>query len=65
MCYRISEDGYSLDVTGGGIWLGVTVINIRLFSRKPELHWPALVWLISSAIADVTLTGSLTYYLVR
>jgi hypothetical protein len=50
---------------GGGIWLGVTVISIRQFVRKPELHWPALTWLLASAIADITITTSLAYYLVR
>ncbi|KAF5383048.1 hypothetical protein D9615_004798 [Tricholomella constricta] len=50
---------------GGGVWLTVTVIIIRRYSRKPELHWPALVWLLASAIADVTITVSLATNLAR
>lgn len=29
------------------------------------LHWPALTWLIASAVADITITASLCYYLAR
>lgn len=43
----------------------VTVTHVRRFARKPELHWPALTWLLASAIADVTITVSLAYNLVR
>jgi len=50
---------------GGGIWLTVTIIHIRRFARKPELHWPALLWLLASAIADVTITVSLTWNLAK
>lgn len=50
---------------GGGTWLSVTVVHVRRYSRKPELHWPALLWLLSSAIADVTITISLVFNLAR
>ncbi|TFK21502.1 hypothetical protein FA15DRAFT_78689 [Coprinopsis marcescibilis] len=50
---------------GGGIWLSVTVTQIREFARKPELHWPALLWLLSSAIVDVVITISLVFHLSR
>ncbi|PFH47885.1 hypothetical protein AMATHDRAFT_87450 [Amanita thiersii Skay4041] len=50
---------------GGGIWLTIMVIHIRRFSRKPELHWSALTWLLASAIADVLITITLTYSLSR
>lgn len=54
-----------ITILGGGIWLTVTVIHIRRYARKPELHWPALTWLLASAIADVTITISLAFNLVR
>ncbi|RDB17460.1 hypothetical protein Hypma_001627 [Hypsizygus marmoreus] len=50
---------------GGGIWLTVTVVHVRRYTRKPELHWPALMWLLASAIADVTITVSLSMHLRR
>ncbi|KAF4563993.1 hypothetical protein EYR36_003242 [Pleurotus pulmonarius] len=50
---------------GGGFWTGITVTIIRRFDRKPELHWPALTWLLASAIADVTITVSLAFSLSR
>lgn len=50
--------------SGGGIWLTIAVTEIRRFARKPELHWPALTWLLASAIADVLITASLTFSLV-
>jgi len=50
---------------GGGIWLTVTIVHIRRYARKPELHWPALTWLLASAIADVTITVSLAVNLAR
>lgn len=30
-----------------------------------ELRWPVLMWLVASAIADIALTTSLVFYLVR
>lgn len=50
---------------GGGVWLSVTVVHVRRYARKPDLHWPALVWLLASAIADVTITVSLAFNLAR
>lgn len=50
---------------GGGIWLTRTIINLDRFAKKPMLHWPALTWLIASAVADITITASLCYYLAR
>lgn len=49
----------------GGVWLTVTVIRVRLYSKKPELHWPALLWLLASAIADIIITISLAWNLAR
>ena len=55
---------FALTAFGGGMWLSVTVTQIRKFSRKPELHWPAMLWLVASAIGDVVITVSLVWYLV-
>jgi hypothetical protein len=55
----------SLISLAGGIWLTHTVTVVRLFAKKPELHWPALTWLLASAIADVIITVSLTVSLSR
>lgn len=37
---------------------------IKLFKRKPELHWPALMWFLSATIADVLITVTLVINLV-
>lgn len=51
-------------ILGGAIWLAYTVVDIGEFSRKAELHWPALTWLIAAMIADVIIAASLGYSLV-
>ncbi|XP_006464069.1 hypothetical protein AGABI2DRAFT_145210 [Agaricus bisporus var. bisporus H97] len=56
---------FSLISTGGAIWLAYTVVDIREFSRKAELHWPALTWLIAAMIADVIIAASLGYSLAK
>ncbi|KAJ8090729.1 hypothetical protein PM082_018295 [Marasmius tenuissimus] len=43
----------------GGIWTGVMVGVVKTFARKPELHTPALVWFLTSCVADVLITISL------
>ena len=50
----------------GGLWLGASV---EQFGKHPQLHilelrWPAVMWLVASALADIALTGSLVFYLV-
>ncbi|KIM37992.1 hypothetical protein M413DRAFT_448037 [Hebeloma cylindrosporum] len=40
----------------GGAWTTALIVKIKLFARKPELHWPALVWFLSACIADVLIT---------
>lgn len=55
----------SLVSFGGGTWLAYTVTAVQRFARKPELHWPALTWLLASAIADVIITMALVYNLAR
>ncbi|KIY43982.1 hypothetical protein FISHEDRAFT_77902 [Fistulina hepatica ATCC 64428] len=55
----------SLVEMAGGTWLGYTVVHVQLFSKKPELHWPAILWLLPSAISDVFITAALVYNLAR
>ncbi|KAG7096183.1 hypothetical protein E1B28_003633 [Marasmius oreades] len=50
---------------GGGLWTSVMVRMVKLFARKPELHTPALTWLLASAIADVAITISLCWSLAQ
>ncbi|EKM76861.1 hypothetical protein AGABI1DRAFT_130878 [Agaricus bisporus var. burnettii JB137-S8] len=49
----------------GGIWTTVKIIMIKSFSRKPELHWSALVWFLSACVADVLITLTLVLNLSR
>lgn len=51
-------------IVGGGAWTTAMIVKIKLFSRKPELHWSALVWFLSACIADVLITGVLVLTLV-
>ena len=39
-------------------------MHIRDYAMKSQLHGPALTWLLSSAIADVIITGSIIVDLV-
>ncbi len=52
-------------LTAGGAWTTGLLVKIKLFSRKPELHWPALVWFLSACVADVMITIVLVLTLVR
>ncbi|KAH8830181.1 hypothetical protein DL96DRAFT_1707019 [Flagelloscypha sp. PMI_526] len=53
----------ALTSTGGAFWLGYCVIDFKRFARKPELHNPALIWLSTSAAADILITVGLTWSL--
>ncbi|KAF8198501.1 hypothetical protein BJ912DRAFT_951596 [Pholiota molesta] len=55
----------SLISMGGGVWTTVMIIKIKLFSRKPELHFPALTWFLAASIADVLITGVLVFTLSK
>lgn len=48
----------------GGLWTTIMIIIIKLFKRKAELHWPALMWFLSATVADVLITGTLVMNLV-
>ncbi|KAK2467199.1 hypothetical protein APHAL10511_000748 [Amanita phalloides] len=49
----------------GGVWTTVMVAVVKLFSHKPELHKPALVWFLSSCISDICITCVLVISLSR
>jgi len=49
----------------GGIWTGVMVAILKLFAKKPLLHNPALVWFLSSCVADILITASLVFSLTK
>ncbi|KAF5364845.1 hypothetical protein D9757_011276 [Collybiopsis confluens] len=38
---------------------------LKLFAKKPELHWSALLWFLTSCVADLLITGTLVRTLVR
>ena len=48
----------------GGIWTAVQIATVKVFARKPELHNPALLWFLSSCIADIVIAFSLVLSLV-
>ncbi|KAF7339072.1 hypothetical protein MVEN_01983600 [Mycena venus] len=48
---------------GGGVWTTVMVHVLKLFAKKPLLHQPALVWFLTSCVADVLITVSLVWTL--
>ncbi|TFK36160.1 hypothetical protein BDQ12DRAFT_634540 [Crucibulum laeve] len=40
----------------GGTWTTIGIVKVKLFSRKPELHWPALLWFLAACISDILIT---------
>lgn len=48
----------------GGFITGVKVAILKLFALKPQLHWPALLWLLTSCVADLLITATLVRSLV-
>ncbi|KJA15302.1 hypothetical protein HYPSUDRAFT_393214 [Hypholoma sublateritium FD-334 SS-4] len=55
----------SITSLAGGAWTTGLLVKIKLFSRKPELHWPALVWFLSACVADVMITVVLVFTLSK
>lgn len=49
----------------GGTWTAVRIVDIKLFSRKPELHSSALMWFLSSCVADIVITVVLVISLTK
>ncbi|KAF8187879.1 hypothetical protein K438DRAFT_1427722, partial [Mycena galopus ATCC 62051] len=50
---------------GGGIWTTTMVHILKLFVKKPLLHKPALLWFLTSCVADVLITISLVWTLSK
>lgn len=49
----------------GGLITGVKIEILKLFIKKPELHWSALLWFLPSCVADLLITFTLVRSLVR
>ncbi|KAE9395527.1 hypothetical protein BT96DRAFT_826097 [Gymnopus androsaceus JB14] len=43
----------------GGVITGAKIAILKLFIKKPELHWSALVWFLPSCVADLLITFTL------
>ncbi|GAW00426.1 hypothetical protein LENED_001943 [Lentinula edodes] len=43
----------------GGFITGIKVAILKLFIKKPELHWSALLWFLPSCVADIIITITL------
>ncbi|KAJ6453371.1 hypothetical protein C8R45DRAFT_1039273 [Mycena sanguinolenta] len=50
---------------GGGVWTTIRIHILKLFAKKPLLHTPALVWFLTSCVADVLITISLVWTLTN
>lgn len=48
----------------GGTWTTVLIVNIKVFAHKPKLHWPALLWFLSTIVSDIMITVVLVITLV-
>jgi hypothetical protein len=49
----------SLASLAGGFITGIKILILKLFVKKPELHWSALVWFLPSCVADLLITFTL------
>jgi len=56
---------FSLVSLGGGVWTTALLIHLKLFALKPRLHWAALVWFLTSVVADVLIASVLVYSLSK
>ncbi|KAF7420874.1 hypothetical protein PC9H_011392 [Pleurotus ostreatus] len=56
---------FSITALAGGVWTTAKLGIIQLFSRKPELHTPALLWFLSASVADICITVALVVSLTR
>ncbi|KAF6755006.1 hypothetical protein DFP72DRAFT_356133 [Ephemerocybe angulata] len=56
---------FSVVSLGGGIWTTVLIIKLKVFARKIELHWSALVWFLAACVADILITVVLVITLSR
>lgn len=58
------RDVITMTFPAGGFITGVKVAILKLFALKPQLHWPALLWLLTSCVADLLITATLVRSLV-
>ncbi|KAJ7891360.1 hypothetical protein B0H14DRAFT_1073779 [Mycena olivaceomarginata] len=49
----------------GGVWTAVMVRLVKTFANKPKLRNPALLWFLSSCVADAVITISLVVTLLK
>ncbi|TFK21504.1 hypothetical protein FA15DRAFT_682075 [Coprinopsis marcescibilis] len=56
---------FALISLAGGIWTTALIIQVKVFARKIELHWSALVWFLAACISDVLITTVLVVTLSR
>ncbi|KAF5377402.1 hypothetical protein D9757_009723 [Collybiopsis confluens] len=58
-CYHHSSLFGIIGQVSGGLITAIKIAIIKLFARKPELHWPALLWFLTSCVADLLITVTL------
>lgn len=49
----------------GGIWTTILIVKVKVFARKIELHWSALVWFLAACVADILITVVLVITLTK
>ncbi|KAJ7611772.1 hypothetical protein FB45DRAFT_316606 [Roridomyces roridus] len=49
----------------GGVWTAVMIRIVKTFANKPKLHDSALLWFLSSCVADLLITVSLVFSLTK
>ncbi|KIK65387.1 hypothetical protein GYMLUDRAFT_219372, partial [Collybiopsis luxurians FD-317 M1] len=51
--------------SAGGFITGIKIAMLKLFTKKPELHWSALLWFLTSCVADLLITATLVMSLSK
>ncbi|KAK7035944.1 MFS domain-containing protein [Favolaschia claudopus] len=49
----------------GGVWTAAMIAIVKTFANKPKLHNSALLWFLSSCVADILITISLVFTLAK
>ncbi|KAJ3839702.1 hypothetical protein F5878DRAFT_615550 [Lentinula raphanica] len=49
----------------GGFITGIKLVILKVFIKKPELHWSALLWFLPSCVADILITVTLVQSLSK
>ena len=63
-CFSSLGERLTLFRSAGGIWTTALIVQVKLFARKEELHWSALVWFLAAVVSDVLITMTLVISLV-